>query len=477
MSSKDEIRVRFAPSPTGKLHIGNLRAAMFNWLFARHNKAKFLLRIEDTDQVRSKKEYTDYIFESLKWCSINYDEEPCIQSMRIVEHEKMIEKLISEGKAYRCVCTQEEIESRQKSKTGTQDLFSSYDGFCRDLRWASDCGKSFVVRFKLPLDQRDVSFDDLIRGTIIFDINQFDDFIIVRTDGTPVFNMVVVLDDAFMNVTHIIRGEDHIPNTPKHILLYNALGYAVPKYAHLPLLLGPGGDKLSKRDAAISVLEYKKEGFLADALFNYLVRLGWSHGDQEVFTREELVNYFSIDQIGKKGAIFDIAKLLWLNGVYIRQMSSPSLVEKLKVDLQINLKDKLKQWDEEKILKLVDLYKERVKTLKELEQKLVELCEGPKVFDESEVAKWVNGGTVQYLGKFIDQLENLQYFSHAEIFEVAKNVCRHYSIKLVELAQPIRIALTGSDASPGIFELLELVEKKESLKRLLQFLHFIQSRN
>ena len=274
-NSSQLVRVRFAPSPTGHLHIGGLRAALFNWLFARHNGGKFLLRIEDTDLVRSTQEYTDSILSSFKWAGITPDEPIVIQSQRIAEHKKVIERLLEQGAMYRCFCSQDELETRLTKIQGSEGLVTKYDGKCRNAD--QNLQKPFVVRFKLPANQSEIVFEDLIRGRVAFDINQFDDFIVARSDGSPMYNFVVVVDDAFMNITHVIRGEDHISNTPKQIMLYQACGYPLPQFAHLPMILGPSGERLSKRDGATSVLEYKQQGYLPDALLNYLARLGWSH--------------------------------------------------------------------------------------------------------------------------------------------------------------------------------------------------------
>jgi len=464
--NKKNVRVRFAPSPTGYLHIGNLRAAIFNWLFARHYDGTFLLRIEDTDKERSKREYCDYMLESLQWIGIDFDGEPVVQSERMDIHKKIIEKLIDQDKAYKCYCTQEEIEARQ------HDIFSGYDGFCKTNKNMKK-EASYVVRFKLP-EEKKITFNDLIRGEITFDANQFDDFIITRSDGTPMYNLVVVVDDDFMKITHVIRGEDHISNTPKQIMLYQACGYNVPQFAHVPLILGPSGDKLSKRDAAVSVLEYRDQGILPEALFNYLVRLGWSHGDQEVFTRKELVDYFDLDHVGKKGAIFDTDKLLWLNGVYMRDKLAVDLKKIIEQDLQFDFSQECSSWDKSQIIKLIDLYKGRVKTLKELIDQLVLLHQGPTGYDKPAIAKWVDNNTKNYIGVLIDLLEKQTDFTHDLLAASIKNLCKMLEIKLVALAQPIRISLVGSSASPGVFELLEIVGKQESIKRLKNFLKKIE---
>ena len=476
MKNNSEVRVRFAPSPTGHLHIGGVRAAMFNWLFARNAGGKFLLRIEDTDLERSKQEYTDSILEALAWCGLDYDEPPVIQSERIESHKQVVRQLLEEGKAYCCYCTPEEIAERQKVRNGHSDLFSMYDGACWECN-QSETGdeKQFVVRFKVPREKEKIIFEDLIRGTITFDVDQFDDFIIARSDGTPMYNLVVVLDDAHMSVSHVIRGEDHISNTPKQIMLYQACGLSVPQFAHLPLILGPSGDRLSKRDAATSVLDYRKNGFLPEALFNYLVRLGWSHGDQEIFSRQEMISHFSLNQVGKKGAIFDPVKLAWLNGVYIRETKDSELLERTVSDVEPALYKKLTGWTEEQILTLIGLYKDRVKTLDEMIGQLVLLHNGPQKFDIDAVQKWVKPETSQHLKKLIDLFGDIDQFSEKNLSEQIKVLCKLLGIKLVALAQPIRIALTGTSASPGIFALLSIVGKQTSLDRLNGLLEYLST--
>lgn len=464
-----EIRVRFAPSPTGHLHIGGLRAALFNWLFAKHNNGKFFIRIEDTDLLRSKKEYNDSILESFAWSRLDYEQPVVIQSERIGEHMRVANELIAQGKAFRCFCAGRDTENDQG--------FYKYDGRCRALKPEQiDVNKPHAIRFKVPAGQGPITFEDMVRGAITFEADQFDDFIIVRSDGTPMYNFVVVIDDAFMKISHVIRGEDHISNTPKQILLYQACGYELPQFGHLPMILGPDGNRLSKRDAATSVLEYKYDGYLPDALCNYLVRLGWSHGDQEVFSREELVSYFSIDHVGKKGAIFDQNKLDWLNSVYMKKASVQELTHIMVADVNFDLKEHMGTWSQEQRYGLIDLYKERVKTVRELAYTLSALHAGPATYDEHAVAAVVTPETAAYLEQLLSVLSQAKDFSHDSLAALIKELCKALSIKLVALAQPIRIALTGTSASPGVFELLSLLGKETSMQRLSKFLDTIRQK-
>ncbi|MFI5333360.1 MAG: glutamate--tRNA ligase [Candidatus Babeliales bacterium] len=462
------VRVRFAPSPTGHLHIGGLRTAIFNWLFARHHNGTFVLRIEDTDLERSKQEYTESILGSLTWADIQPDEPILIQSTRISQHRAIAHELITQGKAYRCYCTPEEIVERQKIEVGDV-LYSKYDEFCRG-RTHHDITKSHVIRFAIPEDVAQVAFHDLIRGTVTFNRDQLDDFIIVRSDGIPVYNFVVVLDDAFMRISHVIRGEEHLSNTPKQMLLYQACDYPMPLFAHLPMILGPSGEKLSKRDGATSVLEYKQMGFLPEALVNYLVRLGWSHGDQEIFTREELITYFALEQVGKKGSIFDQAKLDWVNTVYLKEQSSGTLYTYMQDVCAYDLPSLFPQWTREQVMHAITLYKERVKTIRDLIAEMTLLYQGPSEYSSSDVQQWVNPPSAGYLDLVVQKLAALPTFTVDTITDVIKQVCAECGIKLVTVAQPIRLALVGKTSSPGVFELLALLGKEASLARLTALL-------
>lgn len=457
-SSSTPVRVRFAPSPTGNLHIGNFRTAIFNWLFARHHNGKFLVRIEDTDTARSKQEYTQGILDALTWADINPDEELFIQSQAIEKHKEILNRLVDEGKAYRCYCSQQEIADR-----AADAAFIKYDGYCRNRTDASDT--PYVIRFKLP-EFDTISFDDIIRGTVSFERDQLDDFIIARSDGNPIYNFVVVIDDATMGITHVIRGEDHISNTPKQILLYQACGYTLPRFAHLPMILGPSGDRLSKRDGATSVHEFKAMGYLPDAFINYLVRLGWSHGDQEIFSRDELIEFFTLDAVGKKGSIFDQEKLNWVNSVYIKAASAQKLYEYLKQYIDPHIDTVLSHWKNDAICKAIDLYKERVTTMRELLDDLILLHNGPKSYTGTDLAKWTTHQTKQQLVELVNRLKSLDDFSADGCNALVKDLVKQLDIKFVALAQPIRIALLGKSSGPGIFEMCEILGKQEAIERI-----------
>jgi glutamyl-tRNA synthetase len=459
------VRVRFAPSPTGHLHIGGLRTALFNWLFARHHNGTFLLRVEDTDRERSRREYVDSQLESLFWAGIHSDEPLVFQSERMALYEKFIQQLLDEKKAYRCFCpgVQEEVE------------FKQYNGACRDLPFTpANLQKPHAIRIKFPRDHATISFHDLIRGDVTFSVDQYDDFIIARSDGTPVYNFVVVIDDAAMEISHVIRGEDHISNTPRQMVIYQALGFQMPQFAHIPLVLGPSGQRLSKREAATGVLEYRKNGYLAEALCNYLVRLGWSHGDQEIFTRPELIDLFSLADVGKSGAIFDIAKLNWMNGHYIRQTSNKDILKFLLSDIDADFLEHLSTWPESMILDALGLWKERVSTLQELRTELITVHNNTRRPAKEEYAKWITSASSLHLHAIIILLEQSYEFSSDSLSGLLKKYAEEENIKFVQLAQPIRLALIGTANGPGVFELLLLFGKDESINRIRHFLSMIE---
>jgi glutamyl-tRNA synthetase len=464
------VRVRFAPSPTGHLHIGSLRSALFNWLYARHFGGKFLIRIEDTDRERSLPEFTASILASFAWCSIEADEPIVIQSERLVEHQQVAHDLVARGHAYRCYCTQEELAGRLGSSAATGG-YAHYDGRCREAaEWPSDVpNKPYVIRFKVPHDREEVVVDDLIRGKISFPIKTIDDFIIVRSDGSPMYNFVVVVDDAFMRISHIIRGEEHLVNTPLQILLYEACGYAMPQFAHLPLILAPDGTKLSKRFGAVSVLEYKQAGVLADALCNYLVRLGWSHGDQEIFTREEMIQFFTLEAVGKTGAIFDPTKLLWVNSMHIKRSSAAELIAFIVRDIEPDFYAITKKFTQEQLYAFADLYKDRVKTLLELRDiiiglhnlQLSSMAEADSIYMRAmSTVQW------QALDLLVQALSNSEY-SRDALTMTLKKLVEEAQLRFPDLAQPIRLALTGSLTAPGVYELLLAFGKAESIRRLM----------
>lgn len=458
------VRVRFAPSPTGHLHIGGARTALFNWLYARHMSGVFILRIEDTDRSRSTEEYIEAIIEGMKWLKLDWDEGPYRQTDRFDIYRSYIGKLLKEGKAYYCYCSPEELEQRRQEALA-QGRPPGYDGRCRDLKEPIS-GRIPAVRFRMPQEGYTI-VDDLIRGRVVFDNSHLDDLIIMRSDGTPTYNFVVVVDDVDMGITHVIRGDDHLNNTPKQIHIYRALGYDIPEFAHLPMILGSDKTRLSKRHGATSVLAYREMGYLSDALVNYLVRLGWSYGDQEVFTREDLIKYFSFDNVGKSPAVFNPEKLLWLNSHYINNTDSKELVE-LAIPFLIRdgVISDVQQIDKVWLARAIKTLKERSRTLVELSNSLRYYIMEYVEYEEKAAKKFLDERSCPYLKELRERLATIDDFFASTIEKVFMAIVERNGIKLGDIAQPTRVAITGTTVSPGIFEVLEIVGKDRTLKRL-----------
>jgi glutamyl-tRNA synthetase len=458
------VRVRFAPSPTGFLHIGGARTALFNWLFARHEGGTFILRIEDTDRSRSTDEYIEAIIEGMKWLNLDWDEGPFRQTDRFDVYRKYIDGLLREGKAYHCYCTPEELEQRRQEAL-SQGKTPKYDGRCRDLKDPVP-GRTPAIRFKMPQAGETV-VNDLIKGTVTFDNSQLDDLIIMRSDGTPTYNFVVVVDDVDMKITHVIRGDDHLNNTPKQLHIYKALGYQVPEFGHLPMILGSDKARLSKRHGATSVMAYKEMGYLPDALVNYLVRLGWSYGDQEVFTREELIKHFSFESVGKSSAVFNPEKLIWLNSQYVMSSDPVRLAELVIPFLE---KEKIihegEAPDMEWLSKAILTLRERAKTLGELAASLRYYIAEDVEYNEKAKAKFLHDKSLPLLIELKERITVLAEFSVAEIERIFREITERHGIKLGNLAQPVRVAVTGGTESPGIFEVLEVMGKEKTMRRL-----------
>jgi glutamyl-tRNA synthetase len=467
------VRVRFAPSPTGHLHIGGARTALFNWLFARHEGGTFILRIEDTDTSRSTDEYIEAIIEGMKWLNLDWDEGPYRQTDRFDVYRSYVNRLVNEGKAYNCYCSPEELEQRRQEALA-QGKTPKYDGRCRNLT-GPVAGREPAVRFKMPQEGQTV-VDDMIKGSVVFDNSQLDDLIIMRSDNTPTYNFVVVVDDVDMRITHVIRGDDHLNNTPKQIHIYKALGYEIPAFAHLPMILGSDKARLSKRHGATSVMAYRDMGYIPDALVNYLVRLGWSYGDQEVFTREELVKYFSFENVGKSSAVFNPEKLLWLNSQYIISSDPKKLAELvLPFLVQEGIVRAGQAPDMEWLAKAVMTQRERAKTLLELAVSLRYYIDEDVEYQEKARTKFLNEKSLPYLVELRETLVSLPEFSSPGLEKVFKGIVEKHGIKLGNLAQPVRVAITGGTESPGIFEVLEVVGKKKTLKRLEKAIKTIET--
>lgn len=453
------VRVRFAPSPTGALHIGGARTALFNWLFARHHQGTFLLRIEDTDRERSTKEFETTILDGMAWLGMDWDGDPVYQSGRSDLYTRHVEKLLAEDKAYRCYCSPEQIDA-MRAKAQAEGRKPKYDGTCRERADRPD--EPFVVRFKAPLEGT-TSFHDMCRGTIETDNRELDDLIIARSDGTPTYNFVVVIDDVDMKITHVVRGDDHINNTPKQVMLYNALGYPLPEFAHLPMIHGPDKKKLSKRHGAASVTEYRDMGYLPEALANYLARLGWAHGDQEIFTREELVEKFDLDVCGSSPSVFDPDKLLWVNSQHILRHSNEELVDLVEPFLN---KLGLRVTDRAYAAHAMDLVRERGRTLAELAEKAAFLFRPDIVPEEKAAAQWLSADGLNTLRLLRDKLAAHDDFYEEGLASFFKRVVEETGVKMKKVAQPLRVALTGTTASPGLYEIMALMGKDRVMKRV-----------
>ena len=463
-----KIRTRFAPSPTGYLHIGGARTALFNWLFSRHTGGEFVLRVEDTDQQRSTDESTRAILDAMIWLGLNWDEGPYFQARRVDLHRDMVQKLIREDKAYYCTCTSEVLETKRKTALAGGKK-PKYDGACRDQNLPKSQGS--VVRFRG--EQTGVTIvEDLIKGNISFNNDELDDLIIERGDGYPTYNFAVVVDDAQMNITHVIRGDDHLNNTPRQMLMYRALGFEIPKFAHVPMILGSDKARLSKRHGATSVMAYKEMGYLPEALVNYLVRLGWSHGDQEIFSPEELIEHFSLDSVGKSPAVFNPEKLLWLNAHYIKEASPERIMEEMK-----------QQWhtgadtgDAAFAKKVIADLQPRVKTLAELAGAADFYFTDQIQYEEQAAQKFLVPEIAAYLKAMAAGISTLKNFSKEGLEEFLKNFIEAQGIKFKVIAQPLRVALTGKTVSPGIDEIMVTLGKDRVLQRIHAAVAHIEAR-
>jgi glutamyl-tRNA synthetase len=466
MYGMTQVRVRFAPSPTGFLHIGGVRTALFNWLFARQQKGVFVLRIEDTDQGRSTDESIQAILEGLKWVGLDWDEGPFRQTERIDLYRSYAMQLLEKGQAYWCHCKAEELEARRK-EAEVKGLSPKYDSRCRDRGLTNQAGDA-ALRFK-ALQEGETIVDDLIKGRIVFDNAMQDDLIILRSNGFPTYNFSVVVDDALMNITHVVRGDDHLTNTPRQVPIFQALGFPVPQFGHLPMILGSDKARLSKRHGATSIMAYKEMGYLPDAMVNYLVRLGWSHGDQELFTRQELIENFSWKSVQTSPAVFNPEKLLWINSEYIK-VSPPAQVAQALVPLLevAGLKDEIQAISASRLAQLVVLVKERAKTLVDMVDWVRPYFGQAVTFDEEAAKKFMTPAIAPILGKLITRFEALPVFSKQTGEEAFKQLVEEEGMKMGQLAQPVRVALTGRTASPGLFDVMEVLGRDRTLFRLRQ---------
>lgn len=450
------IVTRFAPSPTGYLHIGGLRTALYSYLYARANGGKFLFRIEDTDLKRNSQEAAEAIVEAFKWCNLDFDGEIVYQSKRFDIYKQYIQKLLDEGKAYKCYMGKEELEALRNEQIANKQR-PKYDGRYRDFKGTPPAGIDPVIRIKAPLSG-EIKFEDGVKGEIKFNAEDIlDDFVIARSDGSPTYNFTVVIDDALMGVNQVIRGDDHLSNTPKQIVLYEALGFDIPKFYHVAMINGSDGHKLSKRHGATDVMEYKKMGYLSEALLNFLVRLGWSYGDEEIFTMEDLKLKFSPNNLSKSSSTFNQSKLEWLNQHYIKEASFEKLSNLLR-DFDVNL-DKVKH-----AKLLLDSFRERSKTLVQMSEGIKSILNRPQSYDEKAYKKFINENSLELLYKFKDVLQ--KDMSAKEYEEKTMEFLDKNGFKLKDLAQPLRVAITGTSVSPSIFEVIEILGSSEIKNRI-----------
>lgn len=450
-----KVRTRFAPSPTGYLHIGGVRTALYAWLYARKQQGQFILRIEDTDTERSTKAATDVILSGLDWLGLNYDEGPYFQSQRLARYHEVLDQLLREEKAYRCVCSKERLANLREAQLAQQKK-PRYDGHCRD-RKEHPVNQAYVIRFRNPL-VGEVVVEDQVHGPVIFQNSELDDLIIARSDGSPTYNFTVVVDDNDMQISHVIRGDDHLNNTPRQMNILLALGANVPVYAHLPMILGSDGKKLSKRTGAANVLQYREEGYLADALLNYLVKLGWSHGDQEIFSRQEMIAYFSLSNLNKAPAAINSDKLIWLNQHYLKTDDPQQLAPLLGKEFQrLNIDTK----GGPDLADVVMLQRERVKTLHELAEKSGYFYQVPRLDKQT-----ISDDMAVILNLLKERLQELSTWSDESIHTVLLETASELSLKLGQVAQPLRWIITGSNISPPINATLRLLGKKEVLARI-----------
>jgi glutamyl-tRNA synthetase len=480
MASDKKIRVRFAPSPTGALHVGGARTALFNFLFALNSDGTFLLRIEDTDISRSDPALTEQILRSLRWLGLDWDEQPVHQSGRMIRYREVCDTLAQDEWAYPCFCSADEIkEKREKAIKETGEYH--YDRKCyglspSEVKERVSAGEAFALRFRVPYE--DVRFDDAVRGSVTIQSKEIDDFIILRSDGTPVYQIAVVVDDHDMEITHVIRGDDHLSNTPKQILIYRAMGWDLPVFAHVPMILGADKKRLSKRHGATSVEEYQTTGTLPEALVNFLALLGWSPGDdREIMSLNEMIGAFSLDRISKNPAVFDETKLVWMNAQYIKEVSddrllkavAPFIVEARLAD------DTFIEDNRDYLYKCFTLMRERMKKLTDFVEQGAYYFKDPEKYDEKAIKKhWMKEGVTERLMALLKSLDNLSDWQPSTMEAVVKDLAESMQVGLGKVLQPARLALTGSAASPGMFELMEVLGKETTLQRLRRAIEYLK---
>ncbi len=464
------VRTRFAPSPTGLLHVGGARTSLFCWLFSRKHGGRFVLRIEDTDLERSTPESVQAILDGMAWLGLDYDEGPFFQTQRFDRYREVIAQLLEQGDAYYCECSRERLDALREEQMAARQK-PRYDGCCRELGLQPTDGKAMVVRFRNPRAGA-VVFRDHVKGEVRFSNDELDDLIIQRSDGSPTYNLSVVVDDMDMSITHVVRGDDHVNNTPRQINILQALGAGVPEYAHVPMILGDDGKRLSKRHGAVGVMQYKEAGYLPEALLNYLVRLGWSHGDQEIFSREEMIQHFSLDEINASASSFNTDKLNWLNQHYLAKLPLERIVglvhERLR-HLEIEFDEKLDIDD------LVDLYRQRSITVNQLVDSILYCFQDFSAYDEKAARKALRADALEPLQRLHAQLGALESWDVSAIHRVIEGITQELDIGMGKVGQPLRVAVTGGSFSPPIDQTVALVGKERSLARIKRAIEHIDA--
>ena len=464
------IRTRFAPSPTGVLHLGSVRTALFCWLYAKHCDGQFVLRIEDTDKERSTKENVNAILEGMSWLGMDYDEGPIFQTDRFERYHEIAKDWLELGKAYRCYCSKDELD-KMRNKQKEKGEKTRYNGHCRDLK-RNDSKEGFVLRFKNPLSGK-VVVNDQVRGEVEFENHELDDLVIVRTDGSPTYNFAVVIDDADMNISHVIRGDDHLNNTPRQINMFKALGVNAPIYSHLPMILGDDGAKLSKRHGAVDIRDYREQGFIPEAILNYLVRLGWSYGDQEVFNTEEMIKLFDLSDINQSAAAFSSGKLLWLNQEYMMHATAESLVPHLRYHMDLIGIDRS---DGPELIEVIEAYRERAETFTQMADACRYCYEEFDEIDPKAIKKQLRPVILEPMIALHSRLKLVEEWSHEIINTCVNEVASIFDINMGKIGQPLRVAVTGISASPPIHVTLCLIGQERTLKRLERAIEIIKKR-
>ena len=460
------VRTRFAPSPTGYLHIGGARTALFSWLYARKHGGQFILRIEDTDRERSTEESVQVILDGMAWLGLDYDEGPFFQTERMDRYREVIQQLLDSGQAYYCYCSKEELDAMREEQMARKEK-PRYDGRYRDFTGTPPEGVQPVIRFKNP-QEGVVEIDDMVKGRVVIDNRELDDLIIARADGTPTYNLTVVVDDLDMGITHVIRGDDHLNNTPRQINILRALGAEPPKYAHIPMILGEDGKRLSKRHGAVNVMQYKEDGYLPEALVNYLVRLGWSHGDKEIFTREEMIELFSLEGVNRAASTFNPSKLLWLNEQYIKTMDADELADRLREKLDVDTADG------PPLARVVDALRDRSKTLNDMAASARWFYRDPDSYDEKAAKRQFKAETAETLRRFAEAVDKVEPWEAETLHRFVADFAAEQGLKMGQVGMPLRVALTGGTSSPDIGLTLELIGREAVKRRLLKAVSWME---